>query len=75
MAGFKQGQSFVDVEIISRTGFDRECSADQLASAVVTCETTRTDVATEVVADMRRDHFLKSFYERPGGQCRRSQNA
>ncbi|MNY62554.1 hypothetical protein D3C86_1993870 [compost metagenome] len=61
MAWLQHAHGFVDQKIVAWAGFDRQGGAHQLSAAVVTSKAASADVATQVVADVRRHHVGEGF--------------
>ncbi|MNN97322.1 hypothetical protein D3C81_2164670 [compost metagenome] len=61
MAGLEHAHGFVDEQIVARAGFNGQGGAHQLSAAVVTSKAASADVATQVVADVRRHHVGEGF--------------
>src|SRR5690606_30899077 len=56
---FKHGHRLVDIQIVTRTRFDRNGGSNQLPGPVVTLESDNADLAVQIITQMRGDYLLQ----------------
>ncbi|MCY1186940.1 hypothetical protein D9M71_486230 [compost metagenome] len=74
MPWLEQGQRFIDEQVVTRSRLNGQRSADYFAGGIVTGKTTRTDMATEVVANVRGNNRTEGLNDMRMGERGRREN-